>query len=187
MKNNSNYSKEYCPSKTECFEIIREYGTPTHVQSHCNAVGETAKAIAKELNNKGLKINVDLVSSAGYLHDVARVHKKHELVGAQYLKSKGLIDVSEVIKDHTKHKINTEIQRLNEEDVLCIADRVVLENKFVGPQKRMEYIKSKAIKKYGQESEGALDWMIYEFVSFINELEIFIGKKIYDIIPGNIR
>lgn len=181
------FSKTYCPTKQECFEILKEYGTPVHVQNHCNAVAETAIAIAKALNEKGLKLNVSLVASAGYLHDIARVHKKHEEVGADFLLSIGLGDVSLAIRDHTKHKINTEIKSLSEEDVLCIADRVVLQSNFVGPQKRMEYIKSKALQKYGRDSEDFLDKIIDKFIKFIAELEVFIGDEIYNIIPEEIR
>ena len=181
------FSKSDCPDKSRCIAMLKEYGTPEHVQKHCNAVGETAKAIAMALKENGLKINVELVSSAGYLHDIARVHKKHEIAGAEYLRSIGLEDVSEVIKDHTKHRINMDIPSLSEEDVLCIADRTVLEDRYVGPKKRMEYIKSKALLKYGQESEGKLDRMIEEFVEFVSELEVFIHDEIYNIVPEDIR
>jgi len=187
MKNKVIFSKEYCPSKFECLEILKSYGTPSHVQEHCDAVGETAKSIAIELSKKGIDLNIDLVASAGYLHDIARVHRKHELVGAEYLNSIGLKDVSEVIKDHTKHKIKMDVNLLDEEDILCIADRVVLEGRFVGPRKRMQYIKNKAIKKYGPDSELFLDEVINQFTEFVGRLEEFIGDDIYNIVPNYIR
>lgn len=178
MEKYTSFSKNYYPSEPECMEILDIYGTPENVKLHCKTVGKVANIIAKALNQKGLKINVPLVSAAGYLHDIARVHKVHEKVGAEYIESIGLKDVSEVMKNHTKHMINEEILLLNEEDILCIADRVVLESKYVGPQKRMEYIKSKAIMKYGQESEAQLDKIKDEFVKFVKDLEDFIGNEI---------
>ncbi|WP_320798638.1 HD domain-containing protein [Peptostreptococcus porci] len=181
------FPKDYCPTKYECMDILNRYQTPEHVQLHCFAVGEAAKSIAIELNKKGLKINSQLVAAAGYLHDIARVHKNHEKVGAEYLYSIGLENVAKVINDHTKHKINTDIFSLDEEDVLCIADRVVLQSNFVGPQRRMDYIKSNALKKYGQESEDFLDSIIEKFVRFIAELEEFIGDELYNIIPDEIK
>ncbi|MCB6982195.1 HD domain-containing protein [Peptostreptococcus anaerobius] len=187
MEKGTYFSKEYCPTKAECFDILRVYGTPIHVQGHCNAVGEVGYAIARALNEKGLDINERLVASAGYLHDIARVHKIHEKVGANYLKSIGLEDVSRVISDHTKHKINQEILSLDEEDILCIADRLVIEASFVGPEKRMDYIKSKAIKKYGKESEPLLDKIKDDFIKFVAEIETFIGDEIINIIPDDIR
>lgn len=187
MKKEFNFSKEYFPTKNECMEILENYGTPKHVILHCNAVSETAKAIGKSLNNKGLDINIELVSSAGFLHDIARVHSKHDKVGAEYLRSIGLKNVAEVTQNHTKQEINPNFDMLTEVDVLCIADRVVLENKYVGPKKRMEYIKTKALKKYGPESEELLDNLIDEFVNYIANLEIYIGDSIYNIVPESIK
>lgn len=187
MKKEISFSKEYCPSKSECLTILEEYGTPKHVQEHCKAVSEVSSAIASKLKEKGLDINVELVKSAGYLHDIARVHKIHEKVGAEYLKSIGLEDVAEVIKDHTKHKINSDIRMLDEEDILCIGDRLVIENKYVGSEKRMEYIMSKAILKYGEDSKDRLDKIKDNFVGFVRGLEDFIGEDIGDIVPDEIR
>ena len=76
---------------------------------------------------------------------------------------------------------------MDEEDILCIADRLVIEASFVGPEKRMEYIKSKAIKKYGKESEPLLDKIKDDFIKFVAEIETFIGDEIINIIPDDIR
>lgn len=186
FKDDKQNLKKY-PSKYECMEILQAYGTPQHVQDHCNAVGEVASAIARELNKKGLKVDENLVSSAGYLHDIARIHKVHEQVGAEYLKSIGLEDIADVMKDHTKHRINENISMLDEEDILCIADRVVIQSNYVGPEKRMEYIMSKAILKYGPESQEKLDKIKNDFIEFVKRLEGFIGEEIGDIIPEEVR
>lgn len=187
MEENYDFKKEKCPTESECEEILEKYNTPMHVRKHCYAVSNTAISIAEALNSKGLKLDVDLLRAAGYLHDIARVEKNHDKVGADYLSSIGYKKVANVMADHTKHKINPDIRLLDEEDVLCIADRVVLQSNYVGPKKRMDYIMSKAILKYGEESRDSLNNIAENFVRFIDELEDFIGYTIYDIVPEDIR
>lgn len=182
MKKYKNFSKTHRPTKSECIKILENYNTPVHVKNHCIAVGKVAGAIASALNKKGLELDEDLVLSAGYLHDIARVHKVHEKVGSEYLVSIGLTEVAEVMKNHTKHKISRDIQSLNEEDVLCIADRLVLEDRYVGAKKRMDYIMSKAILKFGEENKARLDEIRDDFISFVLKLEEFLGESIEDLV-----
>ena len=187
MKTDKKYDKSFCPNKEECYEILREYGTPEHVIRHSEAVAKVSIAIGKELISKGLKININLIESASYLHDIARTKSKHDMVGAKYLYEIGLIDISEVIKDHTFHRISDDISTLNETDILCIADRMVIEDKFAGPRNRMKYIIDKAVLKFGEEKREELELNLESFVKFTEGLENYIGKKIIDIIPENIR
>lgn len=162
--------------------LLNKYGTPERVKRHCIRVAQVAEVIAVELNRCGLKLDIPLVVSAGYLHDIARVHSKHDRVGAEYLTSIGLGNVADVTRDHTFHKIEHKVLDINEEDVLCIADRVVLEDQFVGPEKRMEYIISKAVLKFGEEKREKLENEAGRFVTYVQELEEFIGKKIAELL-----
>lgn len=187
MKTDKKYDKSFCPNKEECCEILREYGTPEHVIRHSETVAKVSIAIGKELISKGLKLNINLIESASYLHDIARTKSKHDLVGSKYLYEMGLIDISEVIKDHTFHRITDDITELTETDVLCIADRMVIEDKYVGPKKRMNYITEKAVLKFGDDKRGELNLKAESFIDFIERLEKYIGKKITEIIPEHIR
>ncbi|MDD6919860.1 MAG: HD domain-containing protein [Eubacteriales bacterium] len=181
------YDKFYYPSKEECFYILEQYETPNHVKLHCNAVGITGRCIGEVLNHKGLNLNIPLIESSGFLHDIARIHDKHEAVGADYLESIGLVDIARCVREHTSHKINPNIDMTDEIDVLCIADRVVLQSKFVGPKQRMEYIKRKRIRKFGYEAEDRVNKFIKEFYSYIEELEKYIDIELNKIIPDIIK
>lgn len=173
---------EQCPSKEECVILLEKYGTPEHVRRHCKMVAQVAEAIAVELNCCGLNLNIPLVISAGYLHDIARVHSKHDKVGAEYLASIGLDNVAKVVCNHTFHSIEHKVSQIDEEDVLCLADRMVLDDKYVGPEKRMEYIVSKALLKFGEEKKDVLEDGAKNFVEYVHELENFIGKQIAELI-----
>ena len=170
------------PTKDECLTILQKYGTPEGVRHHCNRVAQVAEAVAVELNRCGLNLDTSLVISAAYLHDIARVHSKHDVEGAKYLASIGLNDVAAVIRNHTFHRIENRNFDIDEEDVLCIADRLVLEDRYVGPEKRMEYIISKAVKKFGEEKRGNLEETARNFVDYVHDLEKFMGKRIVDLI-----
>lgn len=163
-------------------DLLKKYGTPEHVRSHCIKVAQVAEAIAVELNHCGLNLNIPLVVSAAYLHDIARVYSKHDRVGADYLTKIGMENVAKVIWNHTFHKIENRGFQINEEDVLCIADRMVLEDQYVGPKKRMEYIVGKAVMKFGDEKREELEKAAENFIEYIQELENFIGKKIDELL-----
>ena len=171
-----------CPSKEECLTLLEEYGTPEGVRRHCHRVAQVAEAVAVELNRCGLNLDLPLVISAAYLHDIARVHSKHDVVGARYLVSVGFEDVAQVTQDHTFHHIEHRGFDINEEDVLCIADRLVLEDQYVGPEKRMDYIISKAVKKFGEEKRSDLEQAAMSFVEYVQDLEDFMGSKIIDLL-----
>ncbi len=183
MKENKKYKAHDYPSKEECFEIMASYATPEHVQRHCAAVSSVAEAIALALNAKGADLNIPLVISAGSLHDIARVHSKHERVGAEYLASIGLEEVADTIRNHTFHKVVHRGLDINEEDVLCIADRLVIEDQYVGAEERMNYIAKKAVKKFGEEKLKDIEQWTQAFIQYINELEEFIGYQIKDLVP----
>ena len=136
------------PSKEECQRLLNEYGTPAHVQGHCNAVAETAYTVAEALNKKGFSLNLDLIMSAGMLHDIARVFDEHWNVGADYVKKLGLEEEEEIIRAHMFYDPFSSIDEITETDMVCLGDRLVKEDEYVGIDERIEYIIDKA-KKFG--------------------------------------
>lgn len=175
------------PNREECKKIMEDYGTPERVIKHTETVALIAQKIAERLKDKGIKLNIPLIVSSAYLHDIARSESKHDIKGAEYLKKIGLYEVAEVIRDHTFHKITDNISEIGEIDVLCLADRMTIEDRFVGPERRMEYIINKAILKFGEDKRDELEEKAKSFVRYVHELEIFMGKKIEDLIPNNIK
>lgn len=175
------------PNREECKKIMEDYGTPERVINHTETVAIIAQKIAERLKDKGIKLNIPLIASSAYLHDIARTESKHDIKGAEYLKKIGLYEVAEVIRDHTFHKITDDINEIDEIDVLCLADRVTIEDKFVGPERRMEYIINKAVLKFGEEKRDDLEEKAKSFVRYVQKLENFMGKKIEELIPSNIK
>ena len=59
---------------------------------HCICVGDNAGKIAKALNEKGYKVDIDKTIALGYLHDIGKYNGEshgHVMRGYNYLKDKG--------------------------------------------------------------------------------------------------
>ena len=124
--------------------MLREYNTPENVVRHCIAVADAAVKIAESLNDKGFAFDVPLVLAAGLLHDIARVNDGHWNVGADFVSARGYLQEAEIIRYHMTHTFSTDPAKLRERDMVCLGDRLVLEDGYVGLNERMDYVIRKA-------------------------------------------
>lgn len=167
-------------TKSMCMEFLREYGTPEHVVAHCLAVARVAKTIGEELNKKGFLMDLRLIETAGLLHDMARTEDKHWEVSADFLQSMGFEQEADIIRVHMHHHFPEDPCLSTETDMVCLADRLVMEDRYVGLRIRMDYI----IKKAGDQPEiirriQANKILVGEYIS---KLETIIGKTIETVI-----
>ena len=168
------------PDHDKCLQILHEYGTPEHVIGHCTAVAMTALCIGRALNEKGYHLDLDLILAAGLLHDIARVHPRHELVGADFLVELGYPEVADIVRVHMSYPAFHTGQEIDETDLVCLGDRVCKFDKYVGVDDRMEYI----IDKHGRTPEVEKHIYSHKHVitDFIDELEEIIGEPINDVL-----
>lgn len=54
-------------------QFYQEWATPMHVRAHCKQVAKVALQIGQALVQKNILINLNLLNTAGLLHDMARV------------------------------------------------------------------------------------------------------------------
>lgn len=134
------------PDRQQCMQYLKDYGTPAHVIGHCRAVAETAYKIAGELNKHGYDLDLDLILAAGLCHDIARVEDEHWNRGAEFMAEKGWIAEAEIIRVHMHYSPFSPLEELTETDMICLADRIVLEDAYAGLDKRMDYVIAKATK-----------------------------------------
>lgn len=167
------------PSREECMTLLKEYQTPDHVIRHCIAVTETALIIAVALNEHGYDLNLDLIQSSGLLHDIARVEEKHGEVGANLLSNLGYEEEADIVRVHMTYMGETSQERLTELDLVCLSDRMVKENKFVGLQKRMKYILDKF--RYDAEATERIQKRMEEAQVFIDRIEDTVGMTIFQL------
>ncbi len=169
------------PLYEDCCCLWRACGTPDHVIRHCQAVSRTAVLIAQELNRNGFRLNLPLLAAAGWLHDMLRLQEDHGLRAAELLKSLGYEEIAALIAVHMSYQRDPQSDAITETDLLCFADRVVREDRFVGLKLRMEYIIDKSIRLSHPEAEPRIRKSFQQAEEFQKKIEAIIGKSIREI------
>lgn len=131
------------PGRKECFALLAANGTPPHVIRHCTAVADVALKLAGALNQVGYQLDPALIQAAALLHDVARVEEQHAKIGAKIAEEQGYLQEAEIIAVHMSYNTDIAQQNWKEVDILCLADRMVKEDQYVGLAVRMQYVLDK--------------------------------------------
>lgn len=137
-------------SPAECEELYIKYQTPEHIIRHCKAVANAAYKVAAKLNENGCSYDLDLILGAGMAHDVVRLEDKHWEAGAEILADLGYLDEADIVKQHMMHPFDP-TKPITELDLVCLGDRIVKEDQYVGVAERIQYILNKAPKFPGVE------------------------------------
>ncbi|MCW4030904.1 MAG: TIGR00295 family protein [Candidatus Bathyarchaeota archaeon] len=171
---------ETLPSRKRALQILRENQCSENVINHCKAVMKIALETAKDLKERGFRIDIALVEIGALLHDIGRskthtVH--HAVVGAEIAKSLGLPDsVILIIKRHVGGGITArEAEKLGwpkdvyipltlEEKVVSYADKLI-ENSKRAPigttinklSGEMRYEAAERVQKIHEEISGLID------------------------------
>ena len=132
------------PDRDECLKMLKEYNTPDHVVRHCKAVTDAAVKIASALAAKGFDFDIQLIEAAGLIHDIARVEDMHWLAGADFAHRNGYSQEAKIIRKHMTHSLDPDPAKLKELDMVCLGDRLILEDRYVGIDVRMDYVIKKA-------------------------------------------
>ncbi len=67
------------PTSEQCLDLFNEFKVPKNILQHCLKVREVAVFLAESLRQKGIKIDVNLVGCAAFLHDLLKVVSLTEL------------------------------------------------------------------------------------------------------------
>ncbi len=169
-------------SRKEIEKLYSLWHTPDRVKAHCSAVSAVGVKLAEELNKHGYRLNTELIRSAGLVHDVARTKERHDLVGYDILEKMGYHDEANIVKVHMRYPAFNTVDKLNECDMVCLADRLVKENKYVGLDERIDYIIEKA-----KDSPEAVKHILEDkkkIRKLIDEIEAVIGTTLDEIFEG---
>ena len=168
------------PSREECLALLKEYQTPEHVVKHCIKVTDTALKIGAALNEKGFHLDLELIQGAGLVHDIARVEDKHWEVGADITAGLGYDEEADIIRVHMFYSCDPKKEEITETDILCLSDRMVKEDEYVGLDSRMQYILDKF--KGNQEAVERISSKIKDNRAMIRKIEGIIGRSIDSLI-----
>lgn len=130
-----------------CLALRDASGIPDKIKVHCDAVSEEALRICTELEKNGCSLNHELVCKASLLHDIARLEKKHEYAGAEYLKALGFDDIAEIIRVHGE----LENEEIDEAAVVFIADKNIRETERISVEERYKQSCDKCKTPEGME------------------------------------
>jgi len=158
-------------------KALSDYGTPEHVIGHCKAVAAVGYTLGKALNDRGFDLDTDLIIAAGLLHDMARVKDEHWEVAADYCLCRGWSREAGIIRTHMRYEFN-EFRDFSETDIVCLADRLVMEDRYVGLEKRMDYIVAKAIKNGNDHHVPHILKRKEETRELIGEIEACLGTEL---------
>ena len=166
-------------TKEEINELYDKWHTPDHVKAHCKAVADVAVKLGCRLNAKGYALDIDLIRGCAMVHDVARIYDEHARIGYEILKEMGYDEEAEIVKVHMFYPRFSPVDEVKECDIICLSDRLVKEDKYVGLDERIEYIINKA------PASEAIIQRIYESKAitkeFIKGLEEKIGQTLDEI------
>ncbi|MBQ4650841.1 MAG: HD domain-containing protein [Firmicutes bacterium] len=126
-------------SEDEVKQLYNQFETPAHVIRHCRAVANAALKVSAELNKHGHSFDLDLIWGSGLAHDIARTSEDHGGVGADALDKLGYHDEADIVRVHMFYAIET-IDNLTEKDMVCLGDKLIKEDKYVGLEPRMQYL-----------------------------------------------
>ena len=163
------------PDRQECYGYLQQYGTPPHVIGHCKAVAAVGYTLARALNEKGYGLDLGLVLSAGLLHDMARTEDMHWEAAAKWCQARGFQQEAAIIQVHMNYDPFNDAEHFNETDVVCLADRTVLEDRYAGIDRRMDYIVDKAIRQGHPEHKPHILRKKNETRSLIASIEAILG------------
>lgn len=133
----SAYYLSGAPTRKECDCILSMHHVPDHIINHCRAVAEAAVNILGSLQAVDCEIDAPALEAAALLHDIARREKNHAEKGADILKELGYEKVGAIISTHMDIEVD-ENDRLTENEILYLADKLVKEDRILPLTERLE-------------------------------------------------
>jgi len=165
------------PTEQECLDYFKEYVVPRNIYGHCLKVREVAVFLARELEKKGVKININLVNSISLLLDLFKVVSLKELTPNKFHSydfSEEEITMWKLLREKYGHMYENEVAHLIfkekypelaiaiknsgdskvknyswEELIVHYADWRVFREKVVTLNERLDYLKENYPKEDG--------------------------------------
>ena len=159
-------------SEEEVRQLYIQFDTPAHVIRHCRAVSNAAVKVSAELNKHGYSFDLNLIRGSGLSHDIARTSEDHGGLGADALDELGYHDEADIVRVHMFYAID-KIDNLTELDMVCLGDKLIKEDKYVGLEARMQYLLEKM--PYDPEREQRIRERWAELAVLQENIEKIIG------------
>ena len=129
------YDAMNAPTKEECLAIMLENDVPENIIKHCEAVEKMVCKVYEQVATLRLDIDINTLSAAAWLHDIARTEKNHAQVGATNIRAIGYESIGDIIATHMDIDVDAHAP-LTPNELLFLADKLVDEDETCGFEKR---------------------------------------------------
>lgn len=143
------YYNSGAPNRKECDSILNIYNVPDNIIRHCKEVARVSLEILHRLKSTGLELDEVALEAAAMLHDIAKTDKNHAQVGENIMDELGYGKVGSIIGTHTDIKV-VENDKLTENEILYLADKLVKEDKVITLEERF----GQSLKIYSDNPEA---------------------------------
>lgn len=134
---------------------------------------------SKDIHSNDLRdFDLKLILSGGLLHDMARVEERHWDVCADWCHEKEYFEEEQIIRCHMMYQYSNDAYHLTEADLVSLGDRLSLEDRYAGLDRRMEYIIRKAEKNGNPHARKAILARKEETRKLLDGIETRIGMTI---------
>ena len=117
-----------------CYMLWDRENTPEHIRRHCTAVAALAETMAWELISAGGAMDTLLCRSAGLLHDMMRTSSHHATEAERMLRQLGFDRLAATVGSHMSFYGLPD--DFSERTVVCLADKLIREERRVSPGER---------------------------------------------------
>jgi CTP:molybdopterin cytidylyltransferase MocA len=173
-------------SGDDALYLLARLGVPDQVVRHCRAVAMVGEALAEALKPRVPSLNVGLVRAACLLHDMAKARPKHALVGQGLLTNLGLSRLGEIVGAHMVMPAGqVESPLVTEEQVVYLADKLVVHDKFTGIERRA----ARALCTHSQDppAQEAVRTRMHVARAIRAKMETTLGRSLNEVLPRELR
>jgi CTP:molybdopterin cytidylyltransferase MocA len=122
---------------------------PGQVVQHCQVVASVGESLGWALKPRVPALNVDLIRTAGLIHDMAKALPRHAVAAQNILQNLGLQRLGTVVGAHMVLPVEQlETPLPTEEQVVYLADKLVIEDRVTGIEARA----ARALSRHGGDA-----------------------------------
>jgi CTP:molybdopterin cytidylyltransferase MocA len=140
------FGRRHVLSAGEALFLLETVAAVTpNIIAHGQAVAAAAAAIGRALNRCGCGLDLDVVESAAWVHDIARDRPDHARAGADVLAGLGFNQLADIVAVHME--ITPAPRGIAEAEVVHLADKLVKGDRIVDLATRF----GAKLQKYGSD------------------------------------
>lgn len=137
------------PDRERCAKLLLKYDTPKDIVGHCESVAALALEFAREMAERGARLDAGLLESACLLHDIKRAEPNHARAGMELLLREGYPKAAILVGSHMELRGGVS-DVIGEKELLFLADKMCRGEKIVALEEREREISG----KYPHDSEA---------------------------------